>query len=158
MHHPVHCLVDGSVAAGHQNQIRPTIHGAARNLARVAGAAGGNGIHRDAPRVQQLDGALKRMASTSECARVRIIDKNSLPVGLDSTLIILEALLYRNDSRSCSRLGTEQNLRCGNSFKPRLSPRSCPGDPAVFSCWHWPIPPEFRWWVALTPSSFWLRC
>ena len=52
MHHPVDCLVDGSVAAGHQNQIRSAIYGAARNLAGVPRSDGGNGIDNDAVRVQ----------------------------------------------------------------------------------------------------------
>ena len=95
MDHPIDCLVDGSVAASHQNQIRSAIYGAARNLARVPRPAGRNGIDSDPVCVQQLDGAVKRMASPSECARVRIINKYGLTVGLDSILIILEAPNFR---------------------------------------------------------------
>ncbi len=91
IHHAVDGLVDGAVAAGHQNQIRSAIYCAARDLAGVARPGGGNGIHSDPVRVQQLDGPSKRMLSPSESARVRIIDENGLPVALDSTLIIVDA-------------------------------------------------------------------
>ena len=90
MCHPVDGFVDGTVATGHQNQICSAIDGAARNLACVARSAGGNGIDSNPARIQQLDGSLKRMASPSECTRVRIINKYGLAVGLDSTLIIVD--------------------------------------------------------------------
>lgn len=91
MNHAVDGLVDGSVASGHQNKIRAPINGAACDLTCVSGSTGGNGIDSDPPRVQQLNGALQRMASPSECARVRIINKYGLAEGLDSTLIIVDA-------------------------------------------------------------------
>ncbi len=90
MNHPVDCFVDSPVAARYQNQTGSAIHGAAGNLAGVARPAGGNGIDSDTSRVEQLDASPQLMASPSESARVRIINKYGLTVGVDSTLIIID--------------------------------------------------------------------
>jgi hypothetical protein len=91
MRHAVDGFIDGSVAAGDQDQISAPIDGAAGDFTGVAGTAGGDGIDRDPAGIQDFDGPRERMFSPSECARVRIIDEYGLPVGLDSTLIIIDA-------------------------------------------------------------------
>jgi hypothetical protein len=98
MDHAVHGLVDSSVASGYQNQIRATLHGATRDLGCVSRTAGGDRVDSDPALVQQLDGASKRMASPSECAGVRIVNKYWLVEALDSILIILEGPNYRRRS------------------------------------------------------------
>jgi hypothetical protein len=90
MRHAVDGFVDGAVAAGDQDEIRAAIDSATGDLTGVARAAGSDRIDGDAGGVEQLDRTRKRMLSPSECARARIINKYSLPVGLDSTLIIID--------------------------------------------------------------------
>lgn len=140
MNHSVDGFIDGSVAAGNENQICSSVDGTARNLTCVPRTAGGNRIDSNPALVQQLNGSLKRMASPSECSRVRIIDKYCLPVGLDSTLIIVDVrhqvvFCIRTPGRwpQCSRLGTEQNRAWENSFKLSSSLPWCPGDRAASS-------------------------
>ena len=89
MRHSVHRFIDGAVAAGDQNQFRAASHLLARDLARMPGASGGNGIERHPARPQHLDGPAQRMASPSESACVRIVNENGSPV--NSTLIIVDA-------------------------------------------------------------------
>ncbi len=91
MRHAVNGFVDGAVAAGDQDQIGATIDGAAGDFTGVARAAGGDRIDSDPGGVQQLDGPRERIFSPSECASVGIVNQYGLPVGLDSTLIIIDA-------------------------------------------------------------------
>lgn len=89
MRHSIDGFIDGAVAARDQNQIRPAIHGASRNLAGMPRTRGRNRIDSDAERVEPLNRSLERMLAPPEPARVRIINENGLPVGRDSTLIIV---------------------------------------------------------------------
>ncbi len=125
--HAVNGLVDGAIAASHQNQIGSTINGPARDFAGVTRSRGGNGIDSDPARVQQLDGPSKRMLSPSESARVRIINENSLPVALDSTLIIVDARQQgrgKKDSRRDRRSPAKSCIITSTCTTSWISPRS----------------------------------
>jgi hypothetical protein len=103
--HTVNSFVDGSVAAGDQDQIGTAIDGAAGDLTGMAGAAGGDGIDNNPGSVQQFDGARERIFSPSECASVRIINQYGLPVGCDNTLIIIDV---RANSRALARMADSE--------------------------------------------------
>ena len=64
--------------------------GAARQFGRCAGAGSGNCADSNSSRRKQTDGAIERMLPPLKPACERIVDEKRVPVGLDSTLIIVE--------------------------------------------------------------------
>jgi DNA ligase (NAD+) len=88
--HPIDRFVDGAVASGHQDEIGALLDCAARQVRRCPGTRGGQCVDRNSARFKQTDGAIERMLPPLEPACERIVDEKGIPVGLDSTLIIVE--------------------------------------------------------------------
>lgn len=91
MSHSVDSFVNRSVAARHNDKICAAIYRTTRDLTGVSGTGSGDRIDSNAQAIEELNGSLEGMLAPPEAARVRIINENSLPVGRDSTLIIVNA-------------------------------------------------------------------